>query len=160
MANINKQCISIAKESLTHFTDDELYDYALRVINKSRTEKISTRDAINAIGDEVLKEMFNRNAITARNVEKFEKIAQDIRDKKTDMSALYVKRYKALGDSVEEAQRDAQHKLNEALFSKMTEEEVTYLKNNDNRNIIFQAHDGEQEVPEIAKRIAEHILST
>src|SRR5690348_9802471 len=156
MAKITQECIASARQALSLFTDEELHEYATRVLRKADKENISVNDAIKAIGDEKIQELFNRNSITARNIEKFQKIAKDIKNKITDMAALYVRRHKGLGRSVEEAQRDEQRKLNDVLFSEMSQEELSYLKDDNNRTEILSALD-EKEVSPIAKRIAEHI---
>lgn len=156
MAKISKECVAAARTALSHFSDEELHEYASKVIRKSESEKISIQDAMKSVGDEKIQELFNRNATTAKNIAKFEKISDMIKNKETDMAALYVKRYKGLGYNVEESQRYAQHDLNENLFNKMSEEQLVYLRNSDNRTTILEAMDG-LDAPPIAKEIAEHI---
>lgn len=156
MVKISNECVAAARTALSHFSDEELHEYATKVIRKSESEKISIQDAMKSVGDEKMQELFNRNATTAKNIAKFEKISDMIKSKETDMAALYVKRYKGLGYNVSESQRNAQHNLNENLFSKMSEEQVVYLKNVDNRTTILEALDG-LDSPKLAKELAEHI---
>lgn len=155
MAKIT-ECIATARQEMDHFSDEELHEYAVAVIRKAEEDSISIPDAMKAIGEEKIAEMFNRNATMVKNVGKFERIAQAIKDKTTDLAAVYIKRYKGLGDSVAQSQRHAEQELNKQLFDRMTVEEIDFLKDGNNRIDILSALDGLDASP-TAKSIAEHI---
>lgn len=158
MAKVSKECILNAQKDLDLFTDEELHEYAVKVIRKAEEDGSSIEEAMSSVGKEKLSEMFNRNSIMVKNMGKFEKLAEDIKNKTTDLAAIYIKRYKGLGRSVAQSQRHAQHELNEQLFGKMTAEEVVHLKDSNFRQDIFDAMDGKEDVNPLSKSIAEKII--
>ncbi len=156
MYKVSKECILNAKKEMDYFSDEELHEYAVKVIRKSEDEGLTIEDSMKEIGKEKLSEMFNRNSTMIKNMGKFEKISSDIRNKTTDLAAVYIKRYKGLGRSVAQSNRDEQRKLNDVLFSSMTHEELVFLKDKNNRTDILNALDGLDSSTE-AKSIAENI---
>jgi len=158
VAKISKECIATARKEMDHFSDEELHEYAVQVIRKAEEDSISIPDAMKLIGDEKLAEMFNRNATMVKNIEKFESLVDKIKSKTTDLAAIYIKRYKGLGDSVAQGQRHAQQELNKQLFDSMKAEVLTHIKDRNNRSDILLALDGHEPLNPLSKEAAEHIL--
>ena len=150
------ECIATARAALGHFDDDELHEYAIKVLREMRESGLPVDAAMKKIGDEQMQLMFNQAAITAKNIAKFEDLANEIRTKKGDHASLLAKRYKTLGKNVETSQAHAKEKLNGALFDKMTDEQHAYLRDSNNRQEIFDALDG-KDVSPMAKNLAKQI---
>lgn len=154
------ECIATARAALGHFDDDELHEYAIKVLREMRESGLPSDAAMKKIGDEEMQLMFNHAAITAKNIAKFEDLANEIRTKKGDHASLLIKRYKTLGKNVASSQANSKEKLNGALFDKMTDEQHAYLRDSNNRQEIFDAMDGKDTSPmskDIAKQIKEYI---
>lgn len=150
------ECIATARAALGHFDDDQLYEYAVKVLREMKESGLPSDAAMKKIGEEELKLMYNHAAITAKNIAKFEDLANEIRTKKGDHASLLIKRYKTLGKNVEGSQSHAKEKLNSALFDNMTDEQHAYLRDSNNRQEIFDALDG-KDVSTTAKELAKHI---
>lgn len=157
----NQHCFDAASAVLAHFSKEELQDYVNEVLAKAKgydtlRSQRAINKAIEGINQKKLQSFFEDAVVTQNNIQKFDALADTLKNKKIDLRSLVAQRYTNLTDNLPAHQKAAQQRLFKALFQDMSNEELAYLQNKDNDISIARALDGKA-APELATKLAKKI---
>jgi len=157
----NQHCFDAASATLTHFSKEELQDYVNEVLTKAKSydelrSQRAVSKAIEDVNQEKLQSFFEDAVVTQNNIQKFDALADTLKNKHIDLRSIVAQRYTNLANNLPVHQKSAQQRLFKALFQSMSDEELGFLLNKDNDISIARALDGKA-APELAQKLAKQI---
>ncbi len=158
---ISKECLGEALTALKDFSSEELKQYAHDVFQKAKeypnvSNAAAFEKAMKEINDGRLKSYFESTMTAANNVTKIEALAERIRKGKANLGNISVKRGANQGDNIAASQEAAHQQMEDLFFTRMSREEVEFLTNGENDQLIADAFDGKKVDHPVAQKIADN----
>lgn len=154
------ECLEKAQDALHAFSEDELKSYVIDVIEKSKSYKNRNMDsaieeAIQEVSNSKMKDLLGRAATKARNIEKFDKIAKDIKEGKLSIRNYLIRTTKNKDYNIQNAQQTSKFEMQTEVYSSLTTEEMKEFQLGSIDDEIAAAASGKKVANPIAQKLGD-----